>query len=179
MSDELIEHRELALHAKAVALQKRVGPQVAADMTLESWQDVLGGMVLAIRSKIYSAHVDHQEQRIPWTAEVEVSVPTKERENAKMWFLLSAGFLLLGIVSLLSGGDWITAALVAFFVWDTQHEWRKWRWTPTQRTVTETVSGTVTVQRDTWDTFPDNQMVYPPHLGTPVRIVETTLKEEQ
>lgn len=157
-----VEHERLILERIKVAARQALSPQVAHDAELRTWMEPMtDSMVLELRSHVYGHKVDRQEVRVPFHKTETVNVPPPRH------LLWTYGVVVaLGVVLALAFES-VPALLVTCataLAWVIVHA------ANAPYSLTATAKGEVVVEREQWNTFPDNTMVYPDHLGGPVQI---------
>lgn len=156
-----VEMESILLDKLKVAARQQIGPQVLHDMELRTHMDYMTDrMIVDLRSHVYAHKVDSQEVTVPFSKTETISVAPRRY----LWTFLIAS--LLGLVLTAVESSWPAfvmscATALAFVIVHASNP---------PKTVTARAEGTVTVSRDQWNAFPDNSMVYPKTLGSPVEL---------
>lgn len=153
-----------------IACQQRLSAQVAHDARPEAYVDhFTDAIVVGLQSYLYKHTVDRQELRVPFSKTETVEVP------GPRWIV--AAFALLAFVSTAVGAlagslpVFLLAsmsALIGVVVYAVNPP----------RDVTLTAAGEVVVNRELFNAFPDNTMIYPGTLGAPVRMARLERRME-
>lgn len=166
-----VDFETIDLQRLLESTRRRIGPQVARDLEVRSWLDhALDEMVLELTAHLYAHRVDVQDVRVPFskTASVAVSAP---RWQVRLFGPLVALGMALGVVtfSLAVFGFVAVVALVGVVLHAVNPP----------REVSVTISGEVVVRREQFNSFPDNERVYPREFGrsVPVAIVKDARPE--
>jgi hypothetical protein len=164
-----IDYNAVTLERLKVAAQQRLSPQLAHDLKVETWEDlVLGQMVAQISTHVLAHRLLTDEQSATYSRTVTFEQP------APRWILiphalLAVAVLVLGLVlgNLAMAAVAIPIVLVGVLA-DAKNP---------PRTHERTVSGTVTIPIDYYATFPENTMVYPDSLGRPYMLMQSASED--
>lgn len=154
-----------------------LSPQMLYDLEARMFEDVVSmaaqNMILEMRSTVYAHRVDVDDQIVPFSKTVQ-NKPTKFTIPARRRLAIphAAAALVLALAAVWNSSIGLGVAALAFVALAAL-AWREGA--PYSINVDYppvTVEGEVKVRAKFFNTFPDNKVVYPDTLGSPVRIVQ-------
>lgn len=167
----------LMLERARVAARGKIGGQVLHDMTLSRYESpedfMLDTLTIELSTHVLRHKVQEQDRTVPFSKTVHVKDDTTliSEASVAVWSLWTAGAILFGIGAflftwaILAGFVLTSIAFIASAAPRKDH---------VRYDKDVTVSGEVEIKVRDFNTFPENNTVYPGSLGEPVRIRELT-----
>lgn len=162
---------DIVLERLKVGARTALSPQMAHDLEVRMFEDVVSlaasNMILEMRSTVYAHRVDVDDQIVPFSKTVRVGGVVRLVPRVWLPHALTAIASVVGAVVFSSPAFALVAIVSAAIAIANR-----------KPAVVEiegedvTVEGEVKVRAKFFNTFPDNTVVYPASLGSPVRIVQ-------